>query len=83
MKFMDQFSKKVDVSKDDEIKKMLHGTIGTKFINRWFDQFSSIAIEAVRTIAVNNNGRTEIDIKRFLRVEKVSWKIYFEERKNN
>ena len=69
---MSQFSITVDAKDDKQFKKLLHATIGTKFINRWFEQFSSIAIDAVRTIAATDKaGRTSVDIKRFLRVEKV------------
>lgn len=72
LKFMSQFSITVDAKDDKQFKKLLHATIGTKFINRWFEQFSSIAIDAVRTIAATDKaGRTSVDIKRFLRVEKV------------
>jgi len=68
---MEKFSIGIDVTNRSEALKIIASSIGTKFINRWFDQFSAIAIEAVRTIATNERGKMEIDIKRYLRIEKI------------
>ena len=39
--------------------------------SRWMDLACEMAIKAVRTVHMTENGRTEIDIKRFAKVEKV------------
>lgn len=45
--------------------------VGTKFIGRWSDLAVKIALEAVETVALSENGRTEVDIKRYAKVEKI------------
>lgn len=41
-------------------------------ISKWMDLAVKIALDAVRTVSVDANGRKEIDIKRFARIEKVN-----------
>ena len=43
----------------------------TNYISRWMDLATSMAIKAVRTVHIELDGRTEIDIKRFAKVEKI------------
>lgn len=45
--------------------------MGTKFIGRWSDLAVKIALDAVETVALTENGRTEVDIKRYAKVEKI------------
>lgn len=45
--------------------------MGTKFIGRWSDLAVNIALDAVSTVTLMENGRTEVDIKRYARVEKI------------
>ena len=47
------------------------GCIGTKFIGRWSDIAVNIALDAVNTVLIEDNGRTEVDIKRYAKVEKI------------
>jgi T-complex protein 1 subunit gamma len=68
---MDKFSTSVDVSKREEALKIITSSLGTKFINRWSELFCGIAYDAVKTVYLEENGRKEIDIKRYLRVEKL------------
>ena len=44
---------------------------GTKFLNRWSDLACQIALDAVSTVSMEENGQREIDIKRYAKVEKV------------
>lgn len=45
--------------------------MGTKFISKWSDLAVSIALDAVQTVMLEENGRTEVDIKRYAKVEKI------------
>jgi len=46
--------------------------IGTKFISRWSDLMCGLALDAVRTVVVEEkDGRKEIDIKRYAKIEKI------------
>lgn len=49
----------------------IQSCVGTKFIGRWSDLAVQIALDAVETVAITENGRTEVDIKRYAKVEKI------------
>lgn len=52
--------------------KIIRSAINTKAISRWSDLACAIALEAVKTVEFEENGRKEIDIKKYAKVEKVS-----------
>jgi T-complex protein 1 subunit gamma len=52
--------------------KIVKSCVGTKFIRKWSDLACNIALDATATVALEENGRREIDIKRYAKVEKVS-----------
>lgn len=68
---MDKLAVPLDVNDRSELLKLIHSAIGTKFINRYSDLFCGIALDAVKTVYIEDNGRKEIDIKRYVRVEKI------------
>lgn len=51
--------------------KILHSAINTKALSRWSEMACSIALDAVLTVELEDNGRKEIDIKKYAKVEKV------------
>ncbi len=55
----------------DEMIRIIKSCIGTKFVSKWSDLACKIALEAVSTVAMEENGRKEIDIKRYARIEKI------------
>ena len=59
---------KTDMSKVAEVVK---ACVGTKFIGRWSDMAVKIALDAVTTVMFEENGRIEIDIKKYAKVEKI------------
>lgn len=62
----------VPVETDSPIMmSMLRSCIGTKFVSRYGDLMCDIAIKAVRNVRDEVGGRTEIDLKRFAKVEKI------------
>jgi T-complex protein 1 subunit gamma len=61
----------VDVNNQNEMIKIIKSCIGTKFVSKWSDLACKIALEAVSTVALEENGRKEIDIKRYARIEKI------------
>lgn len=67
----EKFSVKVDINNRSEMMKILKSCVGTKFINKWGDLACQIAYDAVKTVSLEENGRKEIDIKRYAKVEKV------------
>lgn len=59
--------------------KIINSAINTKALSRWSTLACNIALDAVRTVELEDNGRKEIDIKKYAKVEKVGycWKWHF------
>lgn len=67
----DQISTPVDINDRSQLLSIIKSCLGTKFLNRWSDQACQIALDAVTTVAMEENGQREIDIKRYAKVEKI------------
>nr|CAD7392905.1 unnamed protein product [Timema cristinae] len=61
----------LDITDRKKVLDVIRSCVGTKFIGRWSDLACSIALEAVETVLLEENGRREIDIKRYAKVEKI------------
>jgi len=68
---MDKLAVPLDVNNRSELLRIVGSSLGTKFINRYSDLFCGIALDAVKTVYIEDNGRKEIDIKRYVRIEKI------------
>ena len=68
-------SQAITISLDDKerMNKLVQSTVGTKFSSRWNDKMVEMALDAVLTVArrTNDNKTTEVDIKRYAKVEKI------------
>ena len=72
LEIIDEVSNPIDVHDDAAMSQLISSSIGTKFVSRWMDQMCKLALTAVRTVTMEaGNGNTEVDIKRYARVEKV------------
>uniref|UniRef100_A0A672ZEF9 T-complex protein 1 subunit gamma n=1 Tax=Sphaeramia orbicularis TaxID=375764 RepID=A0A672ZEF9_9TELE len=69
----------VDTSDRSMMLKIVHSAINTKALSRWSELACSIALDAVRTVELEDNGRKEIDIKKYAKVEKTDIEISKEE----
>ncbi|XP_004929712.1 T-complex protein 1 subunit gamma [Bombyx mandarina] len=67
----DKISVPVDLNDRDKMKEVIRSCVGTKYIGRWADLAVDIALDAVNTVTVNDNGRIEVDIKNYAKVEKI------------
>ena len=61
----------VDVTNREEMLKIVKSCLGTKFISKWMDLACQIALDVTATVAMEENGRKEIDIKRYANIEKI------------
>lgn len=61
----------LDRNDKKKMQEVVKACVGTKFIGRWSDLAVKIALEAVETVTLTENGRTEVDIKRYAKVEKI------------
>uniref|UniRef100_UPI00398F8B96 T-complex protein 1 subunit gamma n=1 Tax=Pristiophorus japonicus TaxID=55135 RepID=UPI00398F8B96 len=66
-----EISTPVDVNDREMMLKMIKSAINTKVNNLQVDLACNIALDAVRTVEFEENGRREIDIKKYAKVEKI------------
>lgn len=71
LKTVEEVSQPVDISNNDQMLKLVRSCLGTKFVSRWGDLMCNLAIDAVRCVAMEQEGKQEVDIKRYARIEKV------------
>ncbi|XP_044577071.1 T-complex protein 1 subunit gamma [Cotesia glomerata] len=67
----DKVSIDLDCNDRNKLVDVVKSCVGTKFIGRWSDLACQIALDAVHTVLLEENGRREIDIKRYAKVEKI------------
>ena len=67
----DKLAIELDRTDRKKLKEVVQSCVGTKFIGRWSDLACDIALDAVHTVMLEENGRREIDIKRYAKVEKI------------
>jgi len=65
----DQVAFDVDIKDEKAMIKVIQSCIGTKFISRWADLACQIALRAVKTVVMDQDG--EIDTKRYAKIEKI------------
>ncbi|XP_029393897.1 T-complex protein 1 subunit gamma [Mus pahari] len=66
-----KISTPVDVNNREMMLNIINSSITTKVISRWSSLACNIALDAVKTVQFEENGRKEIDIKKYARVEKI------------
>ncbi|KAK3818457.1 MAG: T-complex protein 1 subunit gamma [Benniella sp.] len=71
LEIVHKISVPVNINDPKEMLELVKTSIGTKFVSRWSDLMCGLALDAVRCVAVENDGRREVDIKRYARVEKI------------
>ncbi|KAJ8101114.1 chaperonin Cpn60/TCP-1 family [Lipomyces tetrasporus] len=71
LEIINDISVPVDVNDDKQMLQLISASIGTKFVARWSTLMCNLALHAVRTVAIEINGKREVDIKRYARVEKI------------
>lgn len=61
----------LDINNREKMAEVVKACVGTKFIGKWSELAVKIALDAVKTVTLNENGRLEVDIKRYAKVEKI------------
>lgn len=67
----DKVAKPVDTKDEQKMLDILSACIGTKFLGQYGEFACKLALKAVKTVYLDENGRKEIDIKRYARIEKI------------
>jgi len=68
---LDEMSIPLDLNDTAKLTELVQSCTGTKFISRFSELMVSLALDAVRTVHIEDGGRKEIDIKRYAKVEKI------------
>merc|ERR1719188_1239551 len=72
IEILKQIAIPVDVNNQEAVREIVRGAIDTKFSSRWGNLISDLAIKATQTVCTKTaDGRKEIDIKRYAKVEKL------------
>ncbi|EGF82847.1 hypothetical protein BATDEDRAFT_34479 [Batrachochytrium dendrobatidis JAM81] len=71
IKFLNDISVEININEKTEMIKLIQATIGTKVVSQWSDLMCNLAYDAVKTVTTEVNGKREVDIKRYARVEKI------------
>lgn len=61
----------IDIDNHNEMREIVTAAIGTKFSSRWGGQMVDMAIKAVKKVVQKRGDYTEVDVKRFVRIEKI------------
>merc|ERR1711865_175111 len=73
LQMMRELAYEVDTNSKEAMREIVGAAIDTKFVSRWGHLISDLAIQAVQTVVIQkSDGRKEIDVKRFAKVEKIS-----------
>jgi len=67
----DKISVEVDIKDRKAVLSIINSCLGTKFLGKWADMACNMALDAVQTVQLDQDGRQEIDIKRYAKVEKI------------
>lgn len=71
LEIVSEIATEVNVNDDEEMYRIINSSIGTKFVSRWSKLMCGLALKAVRTVSTDMNGKKEVDIKRYARIEKI------------
>lgn len=66
-----EIAKTIDINDERAMFDLVNAAIGTKFSSRWGDRLVRMAIQAVSRVIVERTGHKEVDIKRYVRIEKI------------
>merc|ERR1719198_611289 len=68
---MDRIATPLDTLNKDMMAKLVESCTGTKFISRFSNIMVDLSLNAVECVTIDDQGRKEIDIKRYAKVEKI------------
>jgi len=72
LKVMDEIATEINPDDDKLLDQIVDAAVGTKFGSRYGAIIRTLAIQAVKTVAVKNeDGEMDVDIKRYARIEKI------------
>lgn len=61
----------IDVNDDERLRTLVQSCLGTKFVTRYNDLMVNVALEAVKTVQIDVDGKKVMDFKNFAKIEKI------------
>eukprot|EP00918_Siedleckia_nematoides_P099002 GHVU01216632.1.p1 GENE.GHVU01216632.1~~GHVU01216632.1.p1 ORF type:complete len:553 (+),score=146.37 GHVU01216632.1:1049-2707(+) len=72
LKALDECSVPVDIDDPEKVREVVAACVGTKFSSNWNDIVCRLAIDAAKCVCVvRPDGKKEVDVKRYARIEKI------------
>jgi len=71
LKVLNDMAIPLDLNDSKKLTELVQSCTGTKFISRFSELMVNLALDAVKTVHIEDGGRKEIDIKRYAKVEKI------------
>mmetsp|Transcript_27584 Transcript_27584/g.88702 ORF Transcript_27584/g.88702 Transcript_27584/m.88702 type:complete len:529 (-) Transcript_27584:99-1685(-) len=71
LKVCESLAVEVDIHNREQMVRLVASSIGTKFVSRFGELMCNMAIDAVLRVTLERDGKKEVDIKRFAKVEKI------------
>lgn len=71
LKICENIAVTVDPTDPEVIKNLVASSFGTKISSRFGNRMVEMAIDATKTVLIEKNGKLEIDLKRYTKVEKI------------
>ena len=71
LEIIHKVSMPIDLTNDAQLIKLISASIGTKYIAKWSDKMCKLSLQAVRNVMVEDGDYKEIDLKRYVKVEKI------------
>mmetsp|Transcript_115465 Transcript_115465/g.367205 ORF Transcript_115465/g.367205 Transcript_115465/m.367205 type:complete len:556 (+) Transcript_115465:106-1773(+) len=73
LEIMKQIAVPIDSNDPEAVREVVRGAIDTKFVSRYGNLISDLAIKATKMVCITKpDGKKEIDLKRYAKVEKLS-----------
>jgi T-complex protein 1 subunit gamma len=71
LNYLGTITKQVDLNNNAQLFEIIGSSIGTKFIAKWKDLMCDLSLQAIRIILDETDGRKEVDIRRYIQIEKI------------
>ncbi len=66
-----KISRVIDINNTADLREIVLSAIGTKFSSKWGPMMVDMAIKAVLKVVTKRGDYTEVDVKRYVRIEKI------------
>lgn len=72
LEYMRSIAHPLDLKNREQVLQVVKNCLATKIVSSYFPpKMSELALDAVESIAIDDDGRREVDIKRFIKIEKI------------